>query len=91
MQDSFGCEVSNNERTISSLPTHLGGLNIQNPTMTGEFHYNLSRRSTKFLIDSLKGLREFAMDVHLDTLITAHDDLFEVKAQMLEETFTITV
>ena len=31
------------------------------------------------------------MDVHLDTLITAHDDLFKVKAQMLEETFTITV
>ena len=87
----FGCEISEDERIICSLPTRLGGLNIQNPSMTGKFHYDLSRRSTEFLVESLKRQREFVTDRHIDTLITAQDHFLKVEAQLLEETFSVTV
>uniref|UniRef100_A0A1X7V657 Uncharacterized protein n=1 Tax=Amphimedon queenslandica TaxID=400682 RepID=A0A1X7V657_AMPQE len=59
--------------------------------MTGDFHYQLSRRSTKFLIESLKCQKDFAYNIYIDTIIFAHDELFKIKGHRLEETFTATI
>uniref|UniRef100_A0A1X7V2Q7 Uncharacterized protein n=1 Tax=Amphimedon queenslandica TaxID=400682 RepID=A0A1X7V2Q7_AMPQE len=59
--------------------------------MTEDFHYQLSRRSTKSLIKSLKRQKDFVYDIHIDNLISAHDKLFKIKDQRLEETFTATI
>lgn len=64
----FGCEVSSDERSLVSLPTWLGALNILNCMDTGWFNYALSRNSTKLLSQSFMAQIDFAFDLHLDTI-----------------------
>ena len=87
----FGCEISSDERNVFSLPTRLGGLNILNPTKTGQFSYTLSRGSTEVLVQSLKGLTDFTFDLHFETISTVHKEMFKDKDLVLEDSLTSTL
>uniref|UniRef100_A0A1X7VKB1 Uncharacterized protein n=1 Tax=Amphimedon queenslandica TaxID=400682 RepID=A0A1X7VKB1_AMPQE len=58
----FSCEISPTERSHLTLPARLGGLNIQDPTLTSTTNYTTSRRLTSPIVDALKGITEFDID-----------------------------
>ena len=50
----FGCEISSNERSIFTLPTRMGGLNIQDPTEQGDLLYSTSRHITEIISQAIR-------------------------------------
>ena len=50
----FGCEVSQAERKLFSLPARLGGLGISDPTEMNDVIFKCSRRATDLIVQSIK-------------------------------------
>lgn len=87
----FGCETPSNERSIFSLPTHLGGLNIINPTESCEFSYTLTRRATDVVVCSLETHTKYDPDTHYDTLSTVQSEMHTQKDLALDDKFKTNI
>ena len=87
----FGCEVSSDERSLFSLPTRYGGLNILCPVETAQSLFTLSRTTTAVLIKSLKGINEFDYGKYNDTFFTAQKEMAVQKEKYLEERFSAII
>ena len=58
----FGFEVSTVEEELSSFPTHLGGLGINDPTQIATRSYKTSEEMTRSAVDSIK--TGCVLDIH---------------------------
>ena len=62
----FGSEISSKERSLFSLPTRMGGLNILNPVDTATYNYSTSRKITTPITYSLRNNTRFNMTEFID-------------------------
>ena len=70
----FGCEVSPLELELFSLPVRFGGLGIPLPKHLANPLFNASRFATRVIVDSIRNVQPFELDVHDDIIIFAHRD-----------------
>ena len=62
----FGSEISSKERSLFSLPTRMGGLNILNPVDIATHNYSTSRKITTPITNSLRNNTQFDMTEFID-------------------------
>ena len=65
----FGQDSTSNERSLYSLPTHMGGLNIKIPTQTTDI-----RNGSKHLIDSILKKIDFSISDHDSQVLATEND-----------------
>ena len=91
----FGCEISQLEFELFSLPVRLGGLGICLPKYMAQPLYNTSRQATCAIVDSIRNIHCFELDIHDDAIVSAHkgykricdslfDDLFATVSSSLD-------
>ena len=88
----FGSEITPHERTLFSLPTCMGRLNVLNPTTDAVHNYNESREMTRPLIAALKGttpLDAYEFHLHYSSVQqTVHKDREDVLEGIFNDTIT---
>ena len=81
----FGCEISDSERTLFSLPSRMGGLNILQPPTTADMNYSNSRKLTTPIINALKENGQSDMDKFIEHHEAAIKEIIRTKeADMLK-------
>ena len=83
----FGCEVSQLEIELFSLPVHLGSLEICLPKHLVEPLYNASRQVTCAIVDSIKNIYCFELGIHEDAIVSTHKDYQQICDSLFEDLF----
>ena len=84
----FGCEISQSERAVFSLPTRMGGLNIIDSVHSAPSNYDTSRKLTDPIIGALKGLNDFDLDMFKIHCETVQKETIAIKESDLQSMFT---
>ena len=64
----FGCEISDKEQMLFSLPAQIGGLGISDPTDRCDLAYSTMRNGCDIVIQENIGLKLFDPDTYMDAL-----------------------
>ena len=83
----FGCEISSNERSIFTLPTRMGGLNIQDPTEQGDLLYSTSRHITEIISQAIRGEVVFDHSQHVEHLLLTQTEYIKTKNNIYQDKF----
>ena len=83
----FGCEVSQAERKLFSLPARLGGLGISDPTEMNDVIFQWSRRATDLIVQSIKDDQVFEIGAHVNCLKEVKSETLESKTLLNVEKF----
>ena len=85
----FGCKVSQLEVELFSLPVCLGGLGICLPKHLTERLYNASRRATCAVVDSIKNIHCFELDIHEDAIVSTCKDYQQICDSWFDDLFAM--
>ena len=83
----FGCDVSDLERTLFSLPARFGGLGIGDPTEMSHLAYSNSRRSSEEIVQAMKGTKEFVGEDHIDLVHQIRKETRKVREETLNSRY----
>jgi hypothetical protein len=87
-----GFEVTEDDRTLFSLPARMGGLGIRNPTLTASKAFETSNNGTKVISEAIKESRRYHGLDHSTQMQLARNELQgkqkEEDVIMLEQTLT---
>ena len=83
----FGCEVSQAEGKLFSLPARLGGLGISDPTEMNDVIFKCSRRATDLIVQSIKDDQVFEIGAHVNCLKEVKSETLESKTLLNVEKF----
>ena len=70
----FDGDLSDAECKLFSLPTHLAGLGINNPTETASSSYHASTQGTTVVVEAVKGIGEFSSACYLNAISKARHE-----------------
>jgi hypothetical protein len=77
----FGNEISPEERTLFSLPTRNGGIDVHDPSKATELAYNASRGATKVVIDAIKGKKTYNSQDHQQHMQKARTEMKNIQKE----------
>jgi len=91
----FGCEVSQLEQQVFSLPVRWGGLGLTRPCVSASLHFSASQCSTQVIVKAIRNMIPFELDSHELMLFEAqkeykrllhmkHNDLFDCMCSQLD-------
>jgi len=83
----FGCELSQLEFELFSLPVRLGGLGICLPKYMVRPLYNTSRQATCAIVDSIRYIHRFELDIHDDAIVSARKDYQRICDSLFDDLF----
>ena len=87
----FGCEISPLEFELFSLPVRFGGLGILLPRLLANPLFATSRSATHAIVDSIRYVQGFELDVRDDIIVSAHRSYQQVCNDLYNDMFsTIT-
>ena len=87
----FGCEISSLEFELFSFPVRFGGLGILLPRLLANPLFAASRSATRAIVDSIRYVQGFELDVHDDLIVSAHRSYQQVCNDLYNDMFsTIT-
>ena len=64
----FGCEISNAEWQLFSLPARIGGLDVSDPTELYKFYFATSRRGCDFMVQAIRSHEKFEIETYIGLL-----------------------
>ena len=83
----FSCEVSPLELELFSLPVHFGGLGIPLPKHLANALFNASRFAIHVIVDSIRNVQHFELDLHDDIIVSVHRDYQRVCDSVFNDVF----
>ena len=87
----YGCEISSLEFELFSLPVHFGGLGILLLRLLAIPLFAASRSATRSIVDSIRYVQGFELDVYDDLIVSAHRSYQQVCNDLYNDMFsTIT-
>ena len=84
----FGCEISSLESELFSLPVRFGGLGILLPRLLANPLFAASRSATRAIVDSIRFVQGFELDVHDDLIVSAHRSYQQVCNDLYNDLFS---
>ena len=84
----FGCEISSLESELFSLPVRFGGLGILLPRLLANPLFAASRSATRAIVDSIRFVQGFELDVHDDLIVSAHRSYQQVCNDLYNDMFS---
>jgi len=60
----FGCEVSQLEQQMFSLPVHWGGLGLSMPSVSASLNFSASQCATQVIVKAITNVHIFELDSH---------------------------
>ena len=77
----IGGSISDQEKTLFSLPARMGGLGVRDPVESAQQVYWASRKCTGKIISAIKGDEAFTVQEHWDEVAKSHA---EVRLEQIE-------
>ena len=84
----FGCQISSLESELFFLPVRFGGLGILLPRLLANPLFAASRSATRAIVDSIRFVQGFELDVHDDLIVSAHRSYQQVCNDLYNDLFS---
>jgi hypothetical protein len=77
----LGGTVSDQEKSLFSLPARSGGMGIRDPVESARVAYSESKENTIKIVRAIKGIEEFSVHEHRETIAESHAKLHAEQKQ----------
>ena len=83
----FGCEISNAEQQLFTIPARMDSLGVGDVTELCDFSYATSRKGCDLMVQAITGLEKFEVETHMGLLSDVKAEAVKIKGTKFNAIF----